>query len=100
MSKQRIELELPPDFADCGSLNWQTLSRLRLVLLAAANATTSPILVVNLTNVQRGGAALMSTLLEARRCLHESGRWMTLKDVPVGVTCVLEACRLTNLFSS
>ena len=100
MTKPRpeLELELPADFADCGSLCWPTLARLRLVLLAASDATTSPVLVLSLTNVQRGGAAFISVLLETHHRLRRSGRRLKLRNMRWQIAGLLNTCRLTNLF--
>jgi len=101
MTGQRttLEFELPSDFADCGSLQWQTLAWLRLVLKEVANATTSPILVVSLANVKRGGAALVGILLETDQHLQRSGRQLRLRHVRPELRCVLETCRLTRLLA-
>jgi anti-anti-sigma regulatory factor len=101
MTKQRpeLELELPADFADCGSLGWLTLARLRLFLLAASDATTSPVLVLSLTNIQRGGAAFIGVLLETHHGLQRSSRRLKLRNMQQQVAGLLNTCHLTNLFA-
>ena len=96
MTNQRpeLEFELPPNFADCGSNQWHTLTRLRLVLMAAASATTSPVLALSLNHVEYGGAALMGVLLETHHRLKHSGRRLQLRNIRWEVALVLETCNL------